>query len=136
MGLHFAYSGNWDRGCALAEHAIQLNPNHPGWYWMPMVVNAYRQHDGDRALQYALRMNMHGLWTAHLILTVVYSQLDRTEQARGALRDLLAIRPQFAARAREDLGIWWQPDLIEQMLADLAKAGMPVADPVSGRESV
>ena len=127
LGLHFAYSGDWERGCALAEHAIQLNPNHPGWYWMPMVVNAYRQHDGERALQYALRMNMPGLWTAQLELTLVYSQLGRMEQARSALRDLLAIRPQFAARTREDLGIWWQPELIEQMLGDLAKAGLHVA---------
>ena len=78
---------------------------------------------------------MHGLWTAQLVLTAVYSQLDRMEQARGALRDLLAIRPQFAAREREDLGIWWQPDLIERMLADLDKAGMRVAGPVSERDS-
>ncbi len=123
LGLHFAYSGDWERGCALAEHAIQLNPNHPGWYWMPMAVNAYRQHHSERALDYALRMNMPGLWTAQLELTVIYSQLGRMEQARGALRDLLAIRPQFAATTWEDLTIWWQPELIEQMLADLAKAG-------------
>jgi TolB-like protein len=48
LGLHFAYSGDWERGCGLAERATQLNPNHPGWYWLPLVINAYRQHDGRR----------------------------------------------------------------------------------------
>jgi TolB-like protein/Flp pilus assembly protein TadD len=124
LGLHFAYSGDWERGCALAERATELNPNHPGWYWLPLVINAYRQHDGERALQHALKINMPGLWTAQVALTVVNSQLGKMDQARNALRALLAARPDFAARAREDLSIWWQPEMVEQMLGDLGKAGL------------
>jgi TolB-like protein/cytochrome c-type biogenesis protein CcmH/NrfG len=138
LGLHFAYSGDWERGCALAERATQLNPNHPGWYWLPLVIDAYRQHDGERALQYALKMNMPGLWTAQVALTVVNSQLGKMDQARSALRCLLAARPDFAVRAQEDLSIWWQPELVEQMLLDLRKAGFtPSAAAVStGASSV
>src|ERR1700761_1961923 len=33
LGMAFAFSGDWERGCALAERATQLNPNHPSWYW-------------------------------------------------------------------------------------------------------
>jgi TolB-like protein len=124
LGLHFAYSGDWERGCSLAERATQLNPNHPGWYWLPLVINAYRQHDGERALQHALKVNMPGLWTAQVALTVVNSQLGKMDQARCALRALLAARPGFAARTKEDLGIWWQPEVVEQMLRDLPKAGL------------
>jgi TolB-like protein/cytochrome c-type biogenesis protein CcmH/NrfG len=124
LGLHFAYSGNWERGCALAERATELNPNHPGWYWLPLVIDAYRQHDGERALQHALKINMPGLWTAQVALTVVNSQLEKMDQASNALRALLAARPDFAARAREDLSIWWQPEMVEQMLGDLGKAGL------------
>jgi len=57
-------------------------------------------------------------------LVVVNSQLGQMEQARIALRDLLAIRPTFAAKAREGLSIWWQPEIVEQMLGDLRKAGL------------
>src|SRR5579864_1306914 len=128
LGLHFAYSGDWERGCALAERATQLNPNHPGWYWLPLVINAYRQHDGERALQHALKINMPGLWTAQVALTVVNSQLGKMDQARTALRNLLAVRPDFAARAQEDLSIWWQPEMVEQMLGDLRKAGLEVPE--------
>ena len=56
-------------------------------------------------------------------LVVVNSQLGQMEQARIA-RDLLAIRPTFAAKAREGLSIWWQPEIVEQMLGDLRKAGL------------
>ncbi|MGC2476177.1 MAG: protein kinase [Candidatus Sulfotelmatobacter sp.] len=128
LGLHFAYSGDWERGCALAERATQLNPNHPGWYWLPLVINSYRQQHGERALQHALKINMPGLWTAQVALTVVNSQLGKMDQARSALRNLLAARPDFAARAQEDLSIWWQPDMVEQMLGDLRKAGLDAAE--------
>jgi TolB-like protein/Tfp pilus assembly protein PilF len=128
LGLHFAYSGDWERGCALAERATQLNPNHPGWYWLPLVLNAYRQHDGERALQHALKINMPGLWTAQVALTVVNSQLGKMDQARSALRNLLAARPDFVARAQEDLRIWWQPEMVEQMLGDLRKAGLEIPE--------
>ncbi len=124
LGLHFAYSGDWELGCTLAERATQLNPNHPGWYWLPLVIDAYRQHDGERALQRALKINMPGLWTAQVALAVVNSQLGKMDQARSALRALLAARQDFATRAREDLSIWWQPELVDQMLGDLRKAGL------------
>jgi TolB-like protein/Flp pilus assembly protein TadD/nuclear transport factor 2 (NTF2) superfamily protein len=124
LGLHFAYSGDWEHGCAVVEKALHLNPNHPGWFWLPLAMNAYRAHEGQRALEYTSKINMPGLWTAQVALAVVNSQLGQMEQARRALRDLLAIRPDFAAKAREELRIWWQPEMVEQMLSDLRKAGL------------
>ncbi len=127
LGLHFAYSGDWDRGCALCEGATQLNSNHPGWYWLPLAMNAYRLRDAERALQYALRINMPGLWTAQVGLAVIYSQLGQMEKAGSAVRNLLACRPDFATDAERDLRIWWQPEMVEQMLGDLSRVGLDVA---------
>jgi len=127
LGLQLAFSGDWEQGCALAEKATQLNPNHPGWYWFPLAYDAYRQGDGQRALEYALKVNLPGLWTAQLSLTVIYSQLGQMEQARAALRGLLAVRPNFTATPREDLEKWWQPEMVEQILGDLRKVGIEEA---------
>jgi TolB-like protein/Flp pilus assembly protein TadD len=127
LGLQIAFAGDWEAGCALVEQATQLNPNHPGWYWLPLVFNAYRQHDGQRALELALKANMPGLWTTQLALAVVYSQLGKSGPARLAVRDLLVLRPDFAANAHEQLAKWWQPELIGQLLADLRKAGLEIA---------
>jgi TolB-like protein len=128
LGMQFAFSGDWERGCALSERSTQLNPHHPGWYWFPMVLDAYRRKDGHRALDYAIRLNMPGLWTAHVVFAVIHSQLGQMEEARTALRDLLALRPNFAAVACEELAKWWQPEMVEQMLGDLRQAGMNTSD--------
>jgi hypothetical protein len=126
--------------CALAERATELNPNHPGWYWMPLAINAYRQHDGERALDYALKINMPGLWTAQLTLALIYTQLGQMEPARVALHDILALRPDLGSNTRPGLEKWWQPDMGEQMLDDLRKAGLgapetPVVRPPSSGTS-
>jgi TolB-like protein len=136
LGMHFAYSGDWERGCALAERATQLNPHHPGWYWFPAALEAYRRRDGERALHYALQINMPSLWSAQVVLAVVNSQLGQMDEARTAIGALLALRPHFAEKAREELAIWWQPEMVEQMLGDLGKAGLgspqaSVASPAS-----
>jgi len=124
LGMAFAFSGDWERGCALADRATQLNSNHPSWYWFAMIVNAYRLRDSQRALELILRVNMPGFWITQTILTVIYSQLGDMDRADAALRELLNIRPNFAAIARVELPKWWQPDLVEQMMGDLRKAGL------------
>jgi TolB-like protein len=131
LGMEFAYSGDWERGCALAERATQLNPNHPSWYWLAMTVNAYRQRDSQRALELMLRVNMPGLWTAQLTLVVIYTQAGDMDRARLALHDLLNLRPNFGAIGREELLKWWLPDLVEQMLSDLRKAGLDTSPAVA-----
>jgi TolB-like protein/Tfp pilus assembly protein PilF len=124
LAMEFAFSGDWERGCALSQHATQLNPHHPGWYWFPFVMEAYRRGDGQRALDYALKINMPGLWTTQVAVAAIYSQLGETEQAQEALRGLLKLRPDFGVVAREELSKWWQPELVEQLLGDLQKAGL------------
>jgi serine/threonine-protein kinase len=124
LGMLFAFSGDWERGCALSERSTQLNPNHPGWYWFPLLLDAYRRRDGQRALEYTLKLNMPGLWTAQVATAVVYSQLGQMEQARRAVRDLLTLRPDFATAARAELEKWWQPEMVKQMLGDLRNAGL------------
>lgn len=124
LGLQIAFAGDWEAGCGLVERATQLNPNHPGWYWMPLAYNAYRQNDGRRALELILKVNMPGLWTSQLAFAVIHSQLGEMEQARVAVHDLLAIRPDFAAIVNGELAKWWLPEMVEQLIGDLRKAGL------------
>ncbi len=127
LGFQIAYSGDWDRGCALAKRAIELNPNHPGWYWFPLFFNAYRQHDYRRALEIALKVNMPAFWRTHFALAGAYGQLGEKESARNAVQDLLTIRPDFAVVARDELRKWWDPELIEHLIEGLRKAGLEIA---------
>ena len=61
-----------------------------------------------------------------LVLAAIYGQLDEHEAARNALRSLLELRPGFAATSREDLAIWWEPDLVEHLIDGLRKAGLQI----------
>jgi len=98
------------------------------------VYDAYRQGDGQRALEFVLKVNMPQLWTAQLMLAVVHSRVDLMDEARIALRDLLVLRPLFRTAVRKELEKWWLPDLIALMLADLQKAGLAISseEPESG----
>jgi hypothetical protein len=71
-----------------------------------------------------LKINMRGLWGASLVLAVAYGQLGEREKASGAVRELLAQMPGFAADARKELAKWWEPGFVEQLLDGLRKAGL------------
>jgi TolB-like protein/tetratricopeptide (TPR) repeat protein len=127
MGMLTAYAGDWERGCALAEQARGLNPHHPGWYWFPSFFDAYRKKDYQGALDIALKIQMPGFWRANLALAAANGQLGERKAARNALQELLAIRTDFAVVAREELGKWWQPELVEHLMDGLHNAGLEIA---------
>ena len=128
MGLLIAYAGDWERGCALSERGSQLNPNHPGWYRYTAWHDAYRKKDYRQALDVALHLNAPQNYYTHAVLAMCYAQLGRTEEARKALRDLLALKPNYAEVARELHGRWIDPDLVEQLIDGLRKAGLEIGD--------
>jgi TolB-like protein/tRNA A-37 threonylcarbamoyl transferase component Bud32/tetratricopeptide (TPR) repeat protein len=131
LGFLIAYAGNWERGCALVERARQLNPHHPGWYWFPSFFDAYRKRDYRSALDVALKINMPGFWRTNLALAAAYGQLGEREAACNAVRELLALRPDFPVVAREELGKFWDPELVQHLIDGLRKAGLEIAPRLS-----
>ncbi|HZM99793.1 MAG TPA: protein kinase, partial [Pyrinomonadaceae bacterium] len=128
MGLLIAYSGDWERGCALANQGLQLNPNHPGWYHYTAWHDAYRKQDYQGALDIALKLNAPDNFYTHAVLAMCYAQLGHIEAAHKSLRDMLALKPDYAAVARELHGKWIEPDLVEQLMDGLRKAGLEIPD--------
>ncbi len=124
LGMLTAFSGEWERGCALVLRAAHLNPNHPGWYWFASAFDSYRRGDYQAALSVALKINMRGLWGTNLVLAVAYGQLGEKEKSLAAVRELLIQMPGFASDARHELSKWWQPEFVEQLLDGLRKAGL------------
>lgn len=100
LGGYIAYAGEWERGCALVEQAVRLNPNHPGWFWFPLFFNAYRQRDYSGALKFALKINLPGFYATPMVLAAAYGQLGQRDEARKAAQELLKLRPNMATIAR------------------------------------
>ena len=123
-----AASGEWDRGCQMVESAMQLNPNCPGYFYFARCCNAYRQGRYAEVLEGAARVNMPGYFHTHALRAAALGQLGRREDARKAVQDLLALRPDFAATARQEYAKWYDSELIEQIDRRLRKAGLDIPD--------
>ena len=130
LGEMLVYSGNAQRGLELTERAKLLNPSHPGWYWYVDVYNAYRQGDFHGALGFVLRVNLPDHWPVHMFLTAVYGQLGDRAAASKAVRELLRVRPDFAATGRTDVEKWWDRAFVEQLAVGWCQAGL-VMEPVN-----
>lgn len=130
IALWTSYSGEWQRGRELMERAMALNPRHPGFFWYPLVHDAYRQKDYSRALDYALRVNLPGQFWTHLVLAMVNGQLGNRDAAADALRELLAIYPDFPDHARQELEKFFflERAHAEHVLEGLRKAGLTLED--------
>ena len=123
------YSGDLERGLALAEKARQLNPNHPGWYWFADFYIAYSKGEYRDALSYALKINMPGHYGAYSAVAAACGQLGEKETGEKALAELLRLRPDFATSAvRMEQEKWFDPEYSEKMIEGLRKAGLEIAD--------
>ncbi len=129
LGTLTAYAGEWEKGCALVERAVQLNPRHPGWYRFALFANAYRQRDYRGAVDIALKLNLPDFFVTHEVLAAAYGQLGERDAAANALKELLRLRPDYAETGREKLGKWFGPELVEQWMDGLHKAGLEVRPP-------
>jgi tetratricopeptide (TPR) repeat protein len=128
LGALIAYSGDWERGSGLVEQAVKLNPHHPGWYWFPLVFNAYRKRDYHGALNFALKINLPGLHSTHMALAAAYGQLGQHDEAGKAVQELLRLRPDIVLIARPALRMRFDPELAEHMIDGLRKAGLDIPD--------
>ena len=132
MGELLTYAGDRERGLELARRAKELNPNYPGWYWYADFYDAYRRGDYRGALGFALKVNLPGQWFAHASKAAALGQLGERDAAAKAVRDLLRVRPDFAATARRDIEKWWEPEYVESMIDGWRKAGLDINGPKPG----
>jgi non-specific serine/threonine protein kinase len=131
MGHLLAYSGDWDRGLAIAGRASALNPRHAGWHDLPAVLDAYRRRDYARALDAALRLDMGGYVHEPALRAAAYAQLGRLDEAGHALRELLALKPDFAEKGPAFYArfLTLSPELVDHLMDGWRKAGLKPARP-------
>ena len=129
LGHLIAFAGDWERGCEIDERARQLNPNHPGWYWVVPYLDAYRKGDYRSARPFILKAVLRG-GGAHVftqaLLAAVCGQLGEQEAAEETLRKILSASPEFALSARQEFAKWYLPELVDQLMEGLHKAGLEI----------
>ena len=124
LGMLTAFAGDWERGCSMSEKARSVNPQHPGWYWFAPLFDAFRKQEYRLVLDLAQKVNMPAFWRTNIALAATYGHLGEAGPARKALDTLLAARPEFATSTEEECSKWWNPDLVDQIVEGLSKAGL------------
>jgi TolB-like protein len=126
LGGHFAYLGEWEYGIPLVKRAVALNPHHPGWYWFPLSIDAFRRGDYRESLAMTCKINLPGFPFTHVMLAAAYGQLGELEAGRAAVNDLVTLVPQAVAAARFMIGRIVDGELTERIVDGLRKAGMEI----------
>jgi TolB-like protein len=126
LGSLIAYDGDWKRGDVLATRARELNPHHPGWYWLVAGFNAYRKGDYRAALEFAHKINMPNFWRRCVIVAAASGQLGESDEARKALQDLLRMKPDYAEFGPRFFSRWMLPEMVEHLTEGLRKAGLEI----------
>jgi len=128
IGIMMGYGGDWVRSVELTTRAMALNPNHPGWYRFNTFFNEYRQGNYEAALAIALRVNMPNYFADPYVRAMTHAQLGNRKEAELALNEFRALWPGIDLQTlkQQHLTKWMfaQPDLIDQVVEGLRKAGL------------
>ena len=127
LGLQIVHTGEFERGAAIVRRAMELNANHAGWMHFAPLWEHFHKGEYEQALERANRVDVPGLFWPYLVMASACGHLGRRAEAAAAVRDLLALDPEFAAHARSNVGTWhFASGLMEPILDGLRKAGLSI----------
>src|SRR6266480_2220018 len=129
LGLQIVHTGEFERGTAIVRRAMELNANHAGWMHFAPLWDHFHKGEYEQALECANRVDVPGLFWPFLVMASACGHLGRRAEAAAAVRDLLALDPEFAAHARSNVGTWhFASGLMEPILEGLRKAGLSIPE--------
>jgi TolB-like protein/class 3 adenylate cyclase len=127
LGLQIVHTGEFERGTAIVRRAMELNANHAGWMHFAPLWQHFHKGEYEQALECANRVDVPGLFWPYLVMASACGHLGRRAEAGAAVRDLLALDPEFAAHARSNVGTWhFASGLMDPILDGLRKAGLTI----------
>ena len=129
LGLQIVHTGEFERGTAIVRRAMELNANHAGWMHFAPLWDHFHKGEYEQALECANRVDVPGLFWPYLVMASACGHLGRRAEAAAAVRDLLALDPEFAAHARSNVGTWhFASGLMDPILEGLRKAGLSIPE--------
>ncbi|HEX6729824.1 MAG TPA: protein kinase [Pyrinomonadaceae bacterium] len=129
LGLEIVHTAEFERGTAIVRRAMELNPNHAGWMHFAPLWDHFHKGEYEQALECANRVDVPGLFWPYLVMASACGHLGRSTEAEAAVRDLLALDPEFAKHARSNVGTWhFASGLMDPILEGLRKAGLDISD--------
>jgi tetratricopeptide (TPR) repeat protein len=129
MGLMLVHIAEFERGANIVRRAMDLNPNHAGWYHFAVIWEHLHKGDYEKALGRINRVNMPGLFWQPLTVASVCGLLGRSTEAAAAVQELRKLDPDFELHVREYIEVWhYSSGLMDRILEGLMKAGVEIAN--------
>ena len=126
-GTFFALSGQWDRGLPLLDKALALSPRPPAWYYLAHALAGIREHDYDRALSWALKMDAPNWFMAPMLVAAAAALSGDAQLAERSAVRLLELYGEFPRYARQELAKWnLDEDLAATIIDGLRAAELPI----------
>jgi len=128
IGFMYAASGrDLDKGVALAQKAIELNPRGPGWYPTMLTIARYMSGSYREALLEAQKLSAAGTMWTYIYLAATYGQLGELDRAGEAIGKLRAMRPDIDQSIEQEFKAWnFSQEIAGKYLEGLRKAGMQI----------
>jgi adenylate cyclase len=129
FGWYLVMVNEAERGLALIEEALLLNPHVPTPYRLGLAMHYFRQGSYREALVEAERIHAPGFFWGPLLRAAALGELGRLEEAARAVRELLALQPDFARRGRKLMPRWvFTEENVQLLVNGLAKAGLTLSE--------
>jgi len=124
-GIELKNFGEEEEGLAFIEHAMALNPAHPGYYHLPIGFYHFYHGRLHKALREAEKINASDYYFTHILFILIYHALGEEGKKQQSLAELKRVDPGFTQHARVAIERWIHTqEKTERLLADLKQAGL------------
>lgn len=131
FGTRVAQSGQWERGAALLDRALDLNPGGGGYYHGMRALAAYMLHDKETAVVEIGQADLQKFPLYHAVAAVIYADAGMMDDARSEAKRFDEMRPDFIPNIVAELKSRnFQAADRARLIADIRKAGLPALDEV------
>ena len=112
------------KGLPLAEKAVALSPDPPGWYFSTLVCNALIQWEFQQAMEFVRRVGEDHIW-GRVQHAVVLANLGQREQAAAHIQKAREFLPDFESRFDSMLNLFHPSETLRKIFTEgLGLAGV------------
>ena len=136
FGSTMTYAGRFEEAIALIKKGMRLTPHYPAFYLNQLgrpYFQTGRYKEALATYKKLLKRSRKGEFnplSVHLNLAATYIMLDRDEEARAQVAEVLRISPNLSLEWVRKATFYKDPAHLERVLIALRKAGLPEKPPL------
>ena len=127
IGFFMTYLGEWERGPALIEKVIQLNPFYGNYCHFALWLNHMRQKNYFEAYRETMRLKRPAIFWDPLVKASTLGLIGKYDEGEKFAKKLLEIKPEFPGKARDLIGRYIKfEEIVERVIEGLNNVGLSI----------